>query len=158
MDNNLQLSGPNVKIKPPLVFFGTVILSLILHFFIKLELFVTNHYRIILGIFIISVSGIIQLNSLKIFKLNGRKPNPKLESKNLFISGPYRFTRNPMYLSLVLLQFGIGIIFNNIWMSLFSFMALVFVHFYAVLPEEKYLRNKFGEEYIKYTEKVRRYI
>ena len=150
-------NGPKVKIKPPVIFFSSAIIGVIIHLFWKFGFSIPSHFRILLGLIIISLSGIIQLNSLKIFKLNGRKPTPKFESNNLFITGPYRFTRNPMYVSLVLLQFGLGIILNKLWISTFSFIALTFVHFFAVLQEESYLENKFGESYINYKKTVRRY-
>lgn len=151
-------NGPKVKIKPPAIFAITAIIGIGIQFIFNLSLNAPTLNRIILGLVIISLSGLIQLSSLKIFKANGRKPTPTLESSSLFISGPYRYTRNPMYLSVVLLQFGMGIIINNLWVSAYSFVGLIIVHFLAVLPEEEYLKNKFGESYVNYTNSVGRYI
>jgi protein-S-isoprenylcysteine O-methyltransferase Ste14 len=150
--------GPKVRIKPPIIFAVSAIIGLVVQLFYSLGLSYPLLYRIILGMVIISSSGIIQLSSLRIFKLNGRRPTPTLESTSLFIAGPYRYTRNPMYVSLVLLQFGMGLIINNLWLSGFSFVSLTIVHFFAVLPEEAYLKNKFGESYLNYMNSVRRYI
>jgi protein-S-isoprenylcysteine O-methyltransferase Ste14 len=156
-ETSKEHNGPKVKIKPPIIFAISAIIGILVQLFFKWGFTTPVHYRIILGLVIISISGIIQLNSLSIFKLNGRKPTPTLESNSLFVSGPYRYSRNPMYVSLVLLQFGMGIIINNLWLSAFSFMSLTIVHFLAVLPEEEYLKNKFGESYLNYMNSVRRY-
>lgn len=72
--------------------------------------------------------------------------------------GPYRFTRNPMYLGMTLITIGIGLLANNLWIALFALPALLTVHVIAVLPEERYLSDKFGERYTAYLSQVRRYL
>lgn len=94
----------------------------------------------------------------KLFKRTGQNPVPWTPSPELILEGPYRFTRNPMYLGLTLFQVGIGFAINNLWISLFAAPALLVVHFIAVLPEERYLTEKFGESYKAYLVKVRRYL
>src|ERR1700694_2773149 len=81
------------------------------------------------------------------------KPSPEL-----ILKGPYRFTRNPMYLGITLFEIGFGLAVNNLWISLFAVPALLTVHFIAVLPEERYLSKKFGESYKAYRTQVRRYL
>jgi len=63
-----------------------------------------------------------------------------------------------MYLGLTLFQVGLGLALGNLWISLFAAPALLVVHFIAVLPEERYLTAKFGEDYKTYLGKVRRYL
>jgi protein-S-isoprenylcysteine O-methyltransferase Ste14 len=76
----------------------------------------------------------------------------------LIFDGPYKFTRNPMYVGLTLLEIGIGLLLNSVWVSAFALLALATVHFIAVLPEERYLSTKFGDSYRNYLSRVRRYI
>ena len=154
---NNENHGPKVKIKPPLAYVSMAIIGILIQLFFEFQLSIPMGLRVLIGFVIISISGIIQLSSLKVFKNDGRKPTPHLESKNLFISGPYRFMRNPMYVSAFLLQFGIGIIINILWVTVFAFAGLAIVHFLAVLPEEEYLKSKFGESYLNYMQNVRRY-
>ena len=63
-----------------------------------------------------------------------------------------------MYLGITLFELGLGLAANNLWISLFAVPALLTVHFIAVLPEEKYLSEKFGESYKIYLAQVRRYL
>jgi len=93
-----------------------------------------------------------------LFVRTGQNPTPWTPSPELLLAGPYRFTRNPMYLGVTLFQLGLGLAVNNLWISLLAAPALLVVHFTAVLPEEKYLSEKFGEDYKAYLVKVRRYL
>jgi protein-S-isoprenylcysteine O-methyltransferase Ste14 len=63
-----------------------------------------------------------------------------------------------MYLGVTLVQFGLGLAVSNLWISLLAPFSLLIVHFMAVLPEEGYLAEKFGEGYRAYLVKVRRYL
>lgn len=58
----------------------------------------------------------------------------------------------------LLLLIGLGLAVNNLWISFFALPALLIVHFIAVLPEETYLSEKFGESYKVYLGQVRRYL
>lgn len=72
--------------------------------------------------------------------------------------GPYRYTRNPMYVSLVMLQTSIAVLLGNVWI-LFMIVPLVLaLHYGVVMPEERYLEQKFGEEYLSYKRSVRRWL
>jgi protein-S-isoprenylcysteine O-methyltransferase Ste14 len=63
-----------------------------------------------------------------------------------------------MYMGLTCILVGLGLALNNLWFLLLAAVALLVVHFIAVLPEEKYLNEKFGSNYKEYRTKVRRYI
>ncbi|HEY5218826.1 MAG TPA: isoprenylcysteine carboxylmethyltransferase family protein [Gemmatimonadaceae bacterium] len=76
----------------------------------------------------------------------------------LVIEGPYRITRNPLYLGLVLLYAGVAFWLDALW-PLVLLPVLVFViQLYAIRREERYLERRFGEEYRAYTRRVRRWI
>ena len=93
-----------------------------------------------------------------LFMRTGQNPAPWKPTPELVLKGPYRFTRNPMYLGLTLFEVGLGLALNNLWISLFAAPALLAVHFIAVRPEETYLSKKFGESYKTYLAQVRRYL
>ncbi|MCG8015105.1 MAG: isoprenylcysteine carboxylmethyltransferase family protein [Candidatus Thiodiazotropha sp. 'RUGA'] len=76
----------------------------------------------------------------------------------LMVSGPYRFTRNPLYLSLILLQLGLALFFLNGWMAVLLLPVAIIVHVYVVAREEAYLLRRFGSDYQAYQERVRRWI
>ena len=100
----------------------------------------------------------ITTSALVLFRLSGQDPKPWLPSPSMIVRGPYRFTRNPMYVGLTSLMAGIGLLLDSVWVLALCLPALVTVHFLAVVREEAYLTEKFGEEYIRYREKVRRYV
>jgi protein-S-isoprenylcysteine O-methyltransferase Ste14 len=63
-----------------------------------------------------------------------------------------------MYVSMALLQTSVGLAVDSLWVVLLWLPALIVVHYTAVLPEEKYLSERFGEAYQRYAASVRRYL
>ena len=72
--------------------------------------------------------------------------------------GPFKLTRNPIYLSMALLLVGIGFWSNSLWFVSFAVVAILLLTRYVIQPEEHYLESKFGETYLRYKNKVRRWI
>ncbi len=97
-------------------------------------------------------------SALGLFRRMGQDPRPWEPSPDLIFQGPYRLSRNPMYLSMALLQTSVGLFIDSLWVVLLWIPALVVVHYTAVLPEEKYLSERFGDAYQKYAASVRRYL
>lgn len=83
---------------------------------------------------------------------------PARAAEKLATTGPYRYSRNPIYMTFVLLQITFGVQHNNAWIILFAPVALVISHFWIVLPEERLLAKRFGAEYENYKRSVRRYL
>ena len=73
-------------------------------------------------------------------------------------TGPYRFSRNPIYLSFTLLQLGLGTWANSAWIVGMLIPTLVLMSSGVIDREERYMAEKFGEEYLRYTAAVRRWI
>ena len=83
---------------------------------------------------------------------------PSLPATALVVSGPFRFTRNPLYVALAILYFGLTFAFNMAWgLAVFVPLALV-MHHGVILREERYLERKFGDPYRDYCRQVRRYL
>jgi len=72
-------------------------------------------------------------------------------------TGPYRFSRNPIYLAFSLLQLGIAIWVNSLWLLATLAVALALIHV-VIAREERYLERKFGAEYLAYKASVRRWL
>ena len=151
--------GAQVSFPPPLVFLGSTILGVVLRY--AIAPIPAPAYRYVIGwagvtVLVIGLSFIVRARTL--FKRTGQNPKPWTPSPELLLSGPYRFTRNPMYLGVALVQFGLGLAVSNLWISLLAPLSLLIVHFMAVLPEERYLTEKFGDSYRVYLVKVGRYL
>ena len=72
--------------------------------------------------------------------------------------GPYRFGRNPLYLALSIALLGIGLAGNTYWTLLLLPVAVAYMHYGVILPEERHLEKLFGDEYLAYKSRVRRWI
>jgi protein-S-isoprenylcysteine O-methyltransferase Ste14 len=81
-----------------------------------------------------------------------------MPSPSLVVGGPYRFTRNPMYVAMFLLQIAIGCFNHDLWIVLLAPATLMTIHYTAVLREEAYLEDKFADEYRAFKRRVRRYL
>ncbi|MGB3037997.1 MAG: isoprenylcysteine carboxylmethyltransferase family protein, partial [Methyloceanibacter sp.] len=76
----------------------------------------------------------------------------------LLESGPYRFTRNPIYIAVVILYFGLAVMLTSAWMLLLLIPVLIILQRGVVEREEAYLQAKFGEAYRKYLARVPRWL
>jgi protein-S-isoprenylcysteine O-methyltransferase Ste14 len=76
----------------------------------------------------------------------------------LITTGVFRLSRNPTYLSLALLQVGLALAFQSLWVLLLVIPAVAVTHWGVILREERYLHGKFEAEYLQYSRKVRRWL
>ncbi len=92
------------------------------------------------------------------FRQVGTSEKVNKPTSAIVTDGPYKFTRNPMYLSIALAYIGIAISFNSL-MAMFSLPLVILVmQFYVINREEKYLERKFGKEYLHYNARVRPWV
>ncbi len=96
--------------------------------------------------------------SVTLVRRTGQSENPWKPTTEIVNRGPFRFTRNPMYLQMVLGCIGFAIILTNMWILLLTPVCAWVLHRFAILPEEAYLERKFGEKYLSYKRKVRRWL
>ena len=73
-------------------------------------------------------------------------------------SGPYRFTRNPIYLAMLLGQMGLAIGFDSLWILATMVPFYLLIRYGVIAREEAYLERKFGETYVSYKAKVGRWL
>ena len=87
-----------------------------------------------------------------------RNTSPGSRSTTIVDSGPYRFTRNPIYLGMVLGLIGLAIAFNSLWLLLTLVPFALVIRYGVVAREEAYLERKFGDVYRRYRARVRRWL
>jgi protein-S-isoprenylcysteine O-methyltransferase Ste14 len=150
--------GAGVRIPPPALSAGAVLLGIGLGWAWKLEFAGGSSLPIALGAAAICGGVAILLSAFSVFRRIDQHPDPRKPTPVIARDGAYRFTRNPMYLGLSLLQVGIGMALGNAWILLLLVPVVLFLHYGAILPEERYLERKFGDEYTSFKASVRRWI
>jgi len=88
----------------------------------------------------------------------GTNVDPSLPSTAVVTSGPYRFSRNPLYLGLAIVYLGLTLVFDALWGIVLLALALIVMHLGVIQREERYLERKFGDGYRQYRTAVRRYL
>jgi protein-S-isoprenylcysteine O-methyltransferase Ste14 len=154
-----EKDNPGVIAFPPLIWLVSAVMSTLVHFFV-IHLPITTNYRVCLicGITLIVVAPALALSAVFSMHRAGTNIDPAKPALTIVRSGPYRFTRNPMYLALCLLQIALGFFLND-WITLLFVIPLFFIlHFGVVLREERYLATKFGEPYLQLKREVRRWL
>jgi protein-S-isoprenylcysteine O-methyltransferase Ste14 len=139
---------------------GDIILGLLLRWAWPLPL-VAESYRhpvrlvgIALGVLWLALA----IWSVRTFRKAGTSPNPTAPSKAIATDGPYRFTRNPMYVGMMCLMIGLALTLNSVALLLTAVVAWFLLRYAVIAPEERYLEAKFGQAYTDYKARVRRWI
>ena len=148
----------DVRIPPPVLYLVAVILGVLLHWQWALGFAPGSSLPIALGVAVICGGVAILMGAFSIFRRMGQHPDPRKPTPRIARDGPYRFTRNPMYVGTSLIQVGLGIALGNAWIVLLLLPVVVLIHYRAILPEERYLERKFGDEYASFKASVRRWI
>jgi protein-S-isoprenylcysteine O-methyltransferase Ste14 len=92
------------------------------------------------------------------FKDVGRTVRPDRAAGTLVIGGPYNMTRNPMYLGLALVYLGVAVAGQSVWALILLPVVLAIIQRRAIEPEETFLEQRFGANYINHAAKVRRWL
>lgn len=109
------------------------------------------------GIVAAAVLG-LGLWSIVLFRRAGQDENPWKPTPHIEERGPFRITRNPMYLQMVLVCIGFAVLLMSWWVLALTPVAAWVLQRFAILPEEAYLERRFGERYRAYKRRVRRWI
>jgi protein-S-isoprenylcysteine O-methyltransferase Ste14 len=140
----------NVPI-PPQHLFGLV-LGTILQLVFKQRLFAAAWIGSVIGLPLIIIGvGLSVWSVVQAGETETEAPN------KLLTGGPYSLSRNPMYLAWTLMYLGVGLVANSFWITALLPLVAAFTHFVDVRREERFLEAQFGEEYLQYKGRVRRY-
>ena len=96
--------------------------------------------------------------SVILFRRSGQNENPWKPTPQIVERGPFRITRNPMYLQMIIICIGVAVILANAWILLLVPGGGWVLQRLAILPEEAYLERKFGDTYRAYKNRVRRWL
>lgn len=151
--------GARVAIPPPLVFLAAFLGGVILDRLV-VRWPVPGGVPARVAVAALGLSGALALGLTAIgrFRRTGQDPKPWQPTPELVFDGPYRFSRNPMYVGMTVLTCCLGAAADTLWTLPLGLAALAVVHVSAVRPEERYLEAKFGDPYLRYKARVRRYL
>src|SRR6266536_1653445 len=149
--------GPGCPIAPPLLFVVPIVASLVMDWLVPTT-FTQGAIRWNLGAIFFVAGLALNIAGSVTQKRAGTDPIPFTPSTRIVAHGPYRFSRNPMYIGLALWTLGIAFLVDCAWMLLAVPIGLVLIDRLVVTREERYLERKFGEEYLSYKRRVRRWI
>jgi len=142
---------------PPTYLLSAIVLMTILHFLFPWRDILTGLWRL-LGVVPFLIGLIMNLAADRLFKQHETTVKPFEKSAFLIVSGVYRVSRNPMYLGFVLVLLGIATIMGSLspWIVVPVFAVLMDVVF--IQTEERMMAVEFGESWLAYKARVRRWL
>jgi protein-S-isoprenylcysteine O-methyltransferase Ste14 len=148
---------PGVPIAPPLLFVIPILASLVIEWLVPTS-FVHGAFRWIIGGLFFFAGIALNVGGFITQKRAGTDPIPFNPSTRIVSHGLYRFTRNPMYIGFALWTLALAVLVDSAWTLLAVPIGLVLIDRIVITREERYLERKFGEEYLNYKRRVRRWI
>lgn len=148
-----------VRIPPPLWYAAGVLVGVTLDVAaVDFDVAVWAPVRVGLALLLTAAFGFLAPRAILLFRQTGQDAKPWTPATQVLASGPYRFTRNPMYVGLACLQLAIGVALANGWILVAVPVVLGAVYLTAVRFEEAYLESEFGQVYLDYKQSVRRWL
>jgi protein-S-isoprenylcysteine O-methyltransferase Ste14 len=156
LDNPSNPDNPGVIAFPPFIWLVNAVISVVVHLFVQLRI---TRYDLCLvcGIVFSIIAPTLALSALVTMKAAGTNVDPAKPALTIVRGGPFRFTRNPMYLALCLLQVALGFFLNDWITVLFAIPVALTLHYGVILREERYLSAKFGQPYLEYKREAPRW-
>jgi len=149
--------GAAVKVPPPLIALIVLLVTYSIHYLWPIGIGSMPVFKYI-GIAIVVLGiGIIIYASI-VFKKAETNIEPWKPTTKIISAGLYGYTRNPIYVAFCLIQIGMGIFLNSLWVLSGFIITAILIYHIAIKKEELYLEAKFKEEYVLYKNKVRRWL
>ena len=149
-----------VTIFPPAVYLGGLVIGYVLWWFWPVPIAGDGISLVvrILGIVVLLLGGWLMFSATGLFARIGTNISPFEPTTKLATDGPYRFTRNPIYLGMALILGGFALIGNALWPLLALIPVIWVIQTQVIAREEPYLAGKFGIAYHDYCRRVRRWL
>jgi len=155
MENDKK--GAAVKFPPPLVFLLFMLLGWSAQNYWPLTITEADWLRYLGATLAVSGFMITFLIS-RAFKRADTSIEPWKPTSHIISKGFFAYSRNPIYSAFCLITIGVGLYLNSIWVLISFIPSAALVYQLAIKKEEAYLEQKFGDEYLAYKRKVRRWI
>ena len=151
---------PNNLPWPPIIYLAAIAVSVLLNLLHPLPWFGQPLSGILFALGWLMIAAFVALNisAIRAMRRAGTTVRPDRGTDHLVTDGPFSFTRNPLYVAGTMLVLGIGLVSGIVWFLLLAFLAAFTVQKLAIEREERHLRARFGEAYLDYASRVRRWI
>ena len=144
-------------VRPPFVYLGSIAVGLLAHFVWPMRLVSPSMSNALGAIVTIAAVGLF-VSAAQVFRAAETPLPGNLPTTTIVGTGPYRFSRNPVYLAFTTLQFGIAVWVNSLSLLIALIPAVAVMSLMVILKEERYLETRFGAEYLRYKASVRRWL
>lgn len=155
-----QLSNPGVRFPPPILFVLGIGVAWLVGRVVPLPL-VPDIFRpvsLLAGYVAMVLASATITWAMLTFRRADTGIYPNQPATSIVARGPYRFSRNPMYVGLTVLNLGIALVANSMWMIAALPIVLWMLTVLVIRREEAYLSSAFGESYAEYRRSVRRWL
>jgi protein-S-isoprenylcysteine O-methyltransferase Ste14 len=153
----MDTSGARVRVLPPLLFLVVLVLLLLVDRLVPLSV-PGGAARVAAGVALVTLGVALMLWAGRVMLGSHTTVNPWGSASALVTSGPFRFTRNPIYLADVLVYVGVAVWVGSWWPLLALPVLVPAVQWLVIGPEERYLVQRFGGVYTAYRQRVRRWL
>lgn len=144
-------------VRPPFVYLGSIGFGVLVHSFWPVQLFRPS-LSVPVGGMVVLTAGVLFIAAVRSLRKAGTPVPGNRPTTSIVRSGPYRFSRNPIYLAFTLLQIGLAASINSLGLLLTLAPALVLMTQVVIPREERYLEARFPTEYPPYKRAVRRWL
>jgi protein-S-isoprenylcysteine O-methyltransferase Ste14 len=151
-----QTSTPP-RFYPPVLFLASLVLMGALHYLLPQVRWLDWPWR---GVGAVPLAGglLTGLWAIGLFRRRDTTIIPFEQSSSLIVDGPYRLSRNPIYLSMVLVLLGVWLLLGSLSPVLVVLLFVWWISTRFIVKEEQHLETQFGRTYLEYKEKVRRWV
>lgn len=149
--------SPNVVVLPPLLYGAGLAFGFLLQWLVPRHILSTDA-RYLVGGALLVTGAVLAMWGRRVMEQAGTNVNPREPTTALVVAGPFRFSRNPLYVALTLMYLGLALLTNALWVLVLIVPISLVLHFGVVRREERYLEAKFGDAYRSYRSDVRRYL
>jgi protein-S-isoprenylcysteine O-methyltransferase Ste14 len=147
-----------VIIRPPLALLLAIMAGLALNRFVPLSFLPPDLPALWLGAAAFAVGLALAIWAITTMTRAGSNVPTNLPTTTIVERGPYRFTRNPIYLGMFLALIGLTVALDNFWLLAMLVLFAIVIRYGVVAREEAYLERKFGDVYRSYRSRVRRWL
>lgn len=155
---DVDADSAKVTFPPPFIYLGMLLFGLALDRVLPWSIQFTSIARYVGGGVLIIAALAYLLAASGRFRKAGTDVKPWKTTSAIVAEGVYRLTRNPMYLGMALFYLGLGLAFSSLGVLLLLPILIVMIQTQVIAREERYLESKFGDEYLAYKAKVRRWM